>query len=1173
MGLAIKLGLGLLGFVALAFAGLVVFLATAGDDFYRKRVEAELTKSIDREVRIGGRFSLAVSLEPGLVVTDVTVANAPWAKGSALAHLDRAEVEIALLPLLSGVVHLRRLVLDGLTLDLETAKDGRRNWEVWTPKQAKRDAGGDAFYPLIEHISAKDLSLSYRDDRNGWSSQVVLDELTKAQSGADGGFDIKGHGRINEGRFDISGKFGSLETALKAARPYPLDLTLALPELLVRLEGTAANLPHAEGFDLTLGASSPSLGKLLQVWSLDPVADGRLDLTTRLAGNLEALAVRDLKADLVDGTGEKLHVAGSLDNLVRGTGLNLVLDGRLGSGAQLLQALPGALRELDGLVLTGKLTGGYDRLVLDDLKAELTHPTGAGLTLTGHLALDPGGGGPALRDLAVAARLSLPDRALLERLAGTKLPGLKSLVATGGLGLAGGELELKSLKASLVGYGGLELDGQGPIGKLAPEGLAVAFDPRLELRASAKTSKPLLDLIDGDLPDISPLRASGRLLRADGRYRIEDLQLSLGTENQLWFNLAGVLDRLALEGGGVPTFKGKVDFTWPTIKPLADYLGTELPELGAAKGQMTLSGWTQSLAISEARIETETSDGLTARASGKIGSVQLDPDFAADGLDLAVDSLAVTTGAVAKLIGRRLPELGAVRAAGQLTGGSKDLALSGITASAGPENAPLLQAKGEVKNLIDGSGMTFDGAFGVPAAQLLASLGIAAAKVPGTLEGEFRLSDADGSLGLETLGARIVDNQLLSLSLKGKFDDLEALDDLNLQANLDVPKPQDLGSVFGLEGPDFAPLSFEGNVAGSDESFKMEGKTTIGTTVLNGKMEGGFAGSRPKLQARLAVPVFHFSDFGLAPGDDPPATTTATAATATETKPQPGASKLLFGNRPLPFDLLREFDLTLDVQLDELQGASLEIDSATSRVVLSDGLLTVDPLQFHLVGSSMNMKLVADARPAAPKVRYSATVDDLDVGNLLGQLHTTSPVDGTLDMVVDVTAEGSSPERLASSLNGTIDLALHRGKIRSRALAFTALDLRSWLFAKSTLQGYSNLHCFILRLKVDEGLAKTETLFLESDDVRVIGKGDINLANETLNLHMKPHPKARRIAEITTPFTITGTLADPTVNVSAGGTAMRTVGDIVLTPINLLGDLLHLVDNKGKDKDNPCLRP
>ena len=57
---------------------------------------------------------------------------------------------------------------------------------------------------------------------------------------------------------------------------------------------------------------------------------------------------------------------------------------------------------------------------------------------------------------------------------------------------------------------------------------------------------------------------------------------------------------------------------------------------------------------------------------------------------------------------------------------------------------------------------------------------------------------------------------------------------------------------------------------------------------------------------------------------------------------------------------------------------------------------------------------------------------------------------------------------------------------------------------------------------------------------------------------------------MSTPFTIEGPLADPSISVSTAGASLRTGGEVLLSPLNLLGSLLPFVGNGG-NKDNPCL--
>ena len=87
-----------LGVLLLTISAAVIFLAVAGDDFYRWAMRQAIGGAIDREIRVDGSFSFDVGLEPTLTVTDVWIENAPWAdivKDAVMQTKDLAEAEAA----------------------------------------------------------------------------------------------------------------------------------------------------------------------------------------------------------------------------------------------------------------------------------------------------------------------------------------------------------------------------------------------------------------------------------------------------------------------------------------------------------------------------------------------------------------------------------------------------------------------------------------------------------------------------------------------------------------------------------------------------------------------------------------------------------------------------------------------------------------------------------------------------------------------------------------------------------------------------------------------------------------------------------------------------------------------------------------------------------------------
>ncbi|MCZ6758487.1 MAG: hypothetical protein O7C39_09415, partial [Bacteroidetes bacterium] len=123
----------------------------------------------------------------------------------------------------------------------------------------------------------------------------------------------------------------------------------------------------------------------------------------------------------------------------------------------------------------------------------------------------------------------------------------------------------------------------------------------------------------------------------------------------------------------------------------------------------------------------------------------------------------------------------------------------------------------------------------------------------------------------------------------------------------------------------------------------------------------------------------------------------------------------------------------------------------------------------------------------------------------------------------------------------------------------------------SALKGYSDLNCFIARFDFHDGVGKSESLMLDTANVLSQGEGVIDLRDETIDIKADPRPKKKQLVEITTPFSIEGPLASPSVKVSATGATARTVAEIALSPVRLLGPLWSVVSEQGKDTENPCL--
>ena len=143
--------------VAVAVAGYVV-LSTMDFDYLRPRIEAEAKKATGRDLKIAGQIRVQPSLTPTLAIDRVSFANAPWGSSPEMVTLERFEVEVALMPLLSGDIDIRRLVVVKPKILLETNAEGQANWSLEGVAETAEDPSLTAGHLPDEPQPAADLA-------------------------------------------------------------------------------------------------------------------------------------------------------------------------------------------------------------------------------------------------------------------------------------------------------------------------------------------------------------------------------------------------------------------------------------------------------------------------------------------------------------------------------------------------------------------------------------------------------------------------------------------------------------------------------------------------------------------------------------------------------------------------------------------------------------------------------------------------------------------------------------------------------------------------------------------------------------------------------------------------------------------------------------------------------
>ena len=216
------------GLAALAAAGIAVVVATFDANALLGPLQARVKAGTGRELAVRGGVRVAWSLEPRVVLADVALANAPWGAAKEMLSAQRLELQVALLPLLSGRVELKELRLVGPVLALETDGKGRRNWDFGQAPAAADGTpaagAGTATTFLVGNVAVTNGRLTYRDDASGGVTEVALERLAVRARDASSPIAVELRGTVDGVAVAVAGTLGPADALLQRRWPYPVDV-------------------------------------------------------------------------------------------------------------------------------------------------------------------------------------------------------------------------------------------------------------------------------------------------------------------------------------------------------------------------------------------------------------------------------------------------------------------------------------------------------------------------------------------------------------------------------------------------------------------------------------------------------------------------------------------------------------------------------------------------------------------------------------------------------------------------------------------------------------------------------------------------------------------------------------------------------------------------------------
>jgi AsmA family protein len=428
-----------------------------------------------------------------------------------------------------------------------------------------------------------------------------------------------------------------------------------------------------------------------------------------------------------------------------------------------------------------------------------------------------------------------------------------------------------------------------------------------------------------------------------------------------------------------------------------------------------------------------------------------------------------------------------------------------------------------------------------------------ASEISGHESGGFELK-CKGSLNAKPFRADLHGGPLINLDPEHPYQLTAHLTaaDIKVDARTSFPKPfdmaqynvkfevsgNDLADVFYLTGlalPNTPPYRLSADVEHRGTLFRMDNlKGKLGSSDIEGAVEIETGRTRPKFIAKVRSDTLNIVDLAPTLGQPAAPANTLSAQTPPAAAKQAQTAQLLFPDADLQVNRVRGMDADVTYQARSVAAPKMPMKEVRFHLLLNDGVLKLDPLSFVLDSGKFAGKVTIDAAQDVPESTIDMGIDDVDLSQFTSAKLKQPPLQGSMTGRLKIHGYGTSVHKLAASADGTVSVALPTGQMNEALAELTGIDVSKGLgLLLSQKQANAGIRCGVIDFQAQKGTLDARSVFIDTTNVLITGRGHVDLGDERLDLSLQGDPKKVRFFRLRSPITLHGTLLHPAVGVKA----------------------------------------
>lgn len=640
--------------------------------------------------------------------------------------------------------------------------------------------------------------------------------------------------------------------------------------------------------------------------------------------------------------------------------------------------------------------------------------------------------------------------------------------------------------------------------------------------------------------DAGPWQLSARLLETEGDLSVTDIKAQLGTAAGTLLQASGDTARIDLDRLSDPAGVQGIDLALilasPELSVPAGWLGQTIPAGFALEARGELSGSGAELALTAGTGNIRHEQLEIAFSEGRLRLDQAE-GYRPLGGQASLRVQAPELQALSELAGAELPDLGRVDITARARQRDQRFDLQDVTATlTGP--ALELTARGSARDVAGTREVSLASTIDHLDISGLASVLAPETALPenlGTLSGGFDLTASGNRYSLSHLALTSQPSAPLRLRLDGGGEH-SAEQTWAGEFTLDFGS-DDAALLEALSGLPLASVGGLMTLSVGPTTAALNSNIRVGATDLRLKVEASHSGGNlTGLSANLESPVARLRDLGL-------------QATGTEEEDYRPAEKLepVAENTTLQrlLELAPTYPLDLRLALGSLQGDETQFDYISVHITGAGTTYLLREFDFFYDNAPAQIRGVLDISLSPPGLSIAGQADSIPLNTLSRDLGIETDISGALNVRGGVSAQGLTGAELLRQLDGSVGIALEAATVEGAAYDVLASGILTWLFSGAAREESTYLDCVMAQFSLEDGIARSSDIFLESPNMIATGVGEFNLPARTLALTLTPRSKSRSL-QIPSSITLRGDMASPRTSVSPVATTLDMTSEALL---------------------------